>query len=58
MAKIHVTTSINGEPMEYLCEPGDTICDGTPAGVPNFAHTAYVLNGMPGQAADFTVGRL
>ena len=41
-----------------LCEPGDTICDGTPAGVPNFAHTAYVLNGMPGQAADFTVGRL
>lgn len=41
-----------------LCEPGDTICDGTPAGVPNFAHTAYVFNGMPGQAADFTVGRL
>jgi len=41
-----------------LCEPGDTICDGTPAGVPNFAHTAYVFKGMPGQAADFTVGRL
>lgn len=41
-----------------LCEPGDTICDGTPAGVPNFAHSAYLLNGMPGQAADFTVGRL
>ena len=27
MAKIHVTTSINGEPMEYLCEPGDTMLD-------------------------------
>ncbi|MBU9763167.1 cutinase family protein [Mycobacterium sp. TNTM28] len=41
-----------------LCEPGDTICDGTPAGVPNFAHTAYVFNGMPGQAADFVMTRL
>ncbi|MBP2456042.1 cutinase family protein [Mycolicibacterium lutetiense] len=41
-----------------LCEPGDTICDGTPAGVPNFAHSAYLLNGMPGQAADFTMSRL
>ena len=27
MAKIHVTTTINGEPMEYLCEPGDTMLD-------------------------------
>ena len=27
MAKIHVTTSINGEPMEYLCEPNDTMLD-------------------------------
>ena len=41
-----------------LCEPGDTICDGTPAGAPSFAHGAYVFNGMPGQAADFTIGRL
>ncbi|MUL83902.1 MULTISPECIES: cutinase family protein [unclassified Mycolicibacterium] len=41
-----------------LCEPGDTICDGTPAGVPSFAHGAYVFNGMPAQAADFTVNRL
>ncbi|CDO21215.1 serine esterase, cutinase [Mycolicibacterium mageritense DSM 44476 = CIP 104973] len=41
-----------------LCEPGDTICDGTPAGAPSFAHGAYVFNGMPAQAADFTVGRL
>ena len=27
MAKIHVTTTINGEPMEYLCEPNDTMLD-------------------------------
>ena len=27
MAKTHVTTTINGEPMEYLCEPGDTMLD-------------------------------
>jgi carbon-monoxide dehydrogenase small subunit len=27
MAKLHVTTSINGEPMEFLCEPNDTMLD-------------------------------
>src|SRR6201986_5665306 len=27
MAKVHVTTVINGEPMEYLCEPSDTMLD-------------------------------
>jgi carbon-monoxide dehydrogenase small subunit len=27
MAKVHVTTSINGEPMEFLCEPSDTMLD-------------------------------
>ena len=27
MAKVHVTTSINGEPMEFLCEPADTMLD-------------------------------
>jgi carbon-monoxide dehydrogenase small subunit len=27
MAKVHITTSINGEPMEFLCEPGDTMLD-------------------------------
>src|SRR3954453_15526936 len=27
MAKVHVTTTINGEPMEYLCEPNDTMLD-------------------------------
>jgi carbon-monoxide dehydrogenase small subunit len=27
MAKSHVTTSINGQPQEFLCEPGDTLLD-------------------------------
>src|SRR5260221_10394314 len=27
MAKVQVPTSINGEPMEYLCEPSDTMLD-------------------------------
>lgn len=27
MAKSHVSTSINGEPVEYLCDPGDTLLD-------------------------------
>ena len=27
MAKVHVTTTINGEPMEFLCEPNDTMLD-------------------------------
>ena len=27
MAKLHVTTSINGEPMEFLCEASDTMLD-------------------------------
>ena len=27
MAKTHVTTSVNGEPQEFLCEPGDTLLD-------------------------------
>jgi len=27
MSKTHVTTSINGEPQEFLCEPGDTLLD-------------------------------
>ncbi|MGV0036356.1 MAG: (2Fe-2S)-binding protein [Candidatus Azotimanducaceae bacterium WSBS_2022_MAG_OTU7] len=27
MTKTHVTTSINGEPQEFLCEPGDTLLD-------------------------------
>ena len=27
MAKVHVTTTINGEPSEFLCEPNDTMLD-------------------------------
>jgi len=27
MSKSHVTTSINGQPVEYLCEPGQTLLD-------------------------------
>ncbi len=27
MAKTHVTTSVNGEPQEFLCDPGDTLLD-------------------------------
>ena len=27
MAKIHVNTSINGEPVEFLCEPYETLLD-------------------------------
>lgn len=27
MAKVHVTTTINGEPTEFLCEPNDTMLD-------------------------------
>ena len=27
MAKVHVTTIINGEPSEFLCEPNDTMLD-------------------------------
>ena len=27
MAKTHVTTTVNGQPAEFLCEPGDTLLD-------------------------------
>ena len=27
MAKLHVSTSVNNEPMEFLCEPDDTMLD-------------------------------
>ena len=27
MAKLHVTTTINGEPTEFLCEPNETMLD-------------------------------
>ena len=27
MAKLHVSTTINGEPEEFLCEPNETMLD-------------------------------
>lgn len=27
MAKSHVTTTVNGDPVEYLCDPGETLLD-------------------------------
>ena len=27
MSKIHVTTKVNGDPVEYLCEPDETLLD-------------------------------
>jgi cutinase len=41
-----------------LCASGDTICDGTPGGLPTPAHGLYPVNGMVGQAATFAVNHL
>lgn len=41
-----------------LCAPGDTICDGAPAGGPSFAHALYNVNGMMNQAATYVIERL
>jgi hypothetical protein len=41
-----------------LCDQGDTICNGAPAGNPSAGHAAYAVNGMVGQAADFVARRL
>ena len=41
-----------------LCDPGDTICNGAPGGLPSVAHALYPVNGMVGEAATFTAGRL
>ncbi len=41
-----------------LCAPGDTICDGTPGGMPSMAHALYPFNGMVNDAAAFAVSRL
>lgn len=41
-----------------LCSPGDTICDGTPGGLPSMAHIMYGANGMVNQAATFAANRL
>jgi cutinase len=41
-----------------LCAQGDTICDGTPGGLPTMAHISYTFNGMAGQAAGFAADRI
>ncbi|MFD4367026.1 cutinase family protein [Rhodococcus sp. NPDC058521] len=42
----------------WLCVPGDTICNGAGAGLPNAQHTLYSVNGMADQAAGFVTSRL
>ena len=41
-----------------LCADGDTICNGDPGGLPNFAHSSYPVNGMTQQAAGFAASHL
>jgi cutinase len=41
-----------------LCAPDDSICNGSPAGGPSFAHGTYSVNGMAAQAAADAVARL
>jgi cutinase-like protein len=41
-----------------LCAQGDTICDGSPGGMPTMAHVSYTFNGMAGQAAGFVADRV
>jgi hypothetical protein len=41
-----------------LCAPGDTICDGTPGGMPSIAHVTYPINGMVGEAAAYAAGKV
>jgi cutinase len=41
-----------------LCVPDDNICNGAPAGMGNFAHALYSVNGMTNEAATFAVSRL
>jgi cutinase len=41
-----------------LCAQGDTICDGSPGGLPTMAHVSYTFNGMAGQAAGFAADHM
>lgn len=41
-----------------LCAPGDTICDGTPGGMPSIAHITYPVNGMVAEAATYVASRV
>lgn len=41
-----------------LCAPADNICDGSPLGLPSFAHGSYGVNGMTNEGAAYAVARL
>ncbi|HZQ32644.1 MAG TPA: cutinase family protein [Mycobacterium sp.] len=41
-----------------LCNPGDTICDGTAGGGPSLEHTLYAANGAVNQGANFAASHL
>lgn len=41
-----------------MCNPGDTICNGAPAGPPTVDHALYGVNGMAAQAATYAVDHL
>ncbi len=41
-----------------LCAPGDTICDGTPGGMPSLAHAMYPMNGMTNEAAAYAAAKV
>jgi carbon-monoxide dehydrogenase small subunit len=55
MAKVHVSTTINGEPSEFLCEPNDTMLDalrgplgltGSKEGCASEGHQLRTIEGM------------
>lgn len=54
---VKVGPAYAGKTVEY-CIPGDTICDGAPAGQPNALHVLYAVDGMPLAAADYATTRL
>lgn len=41
-----------------LCASDDTICNGDPNGLPSFAHSSYLVNGMIGEGASYAASRL
>ncbi|MCT7657742.1 cutinase family protein [Mycobacterium deserti] len=54
---INIGPSYTGKTLE-LCNPGDTICNGAPAGGPSFEHALYGVNGSAAEGATYAVGRL
>ncbi|MCF6389289.1 cutinase family protein [Mycobacterium sp. MBM] len=41
-----------------LCAPGDSICDGSPGGMPSLAHAMYPMNGMTNEAAAYVAAKV